>query len=81
MSAVGCGLAYGLGQQSALFRMHREPWITLRFFLCSPLATVPIAVDDIRLKPLNPRDRFPRVDDRAAALTQLLLAVLGRARR
>jgi hypothetical protein len=81
MSAVGCGLAYGLGQQSALFRMHREPWITLRFFLCSPLATVPIAVDDIRLKPLDPRDRFPRVDDRAAALTQLLLAVLGRARR
>jgi hypothetical protein len=42
---------------------------------------VPIAVDDIRLKPLDPRDRFPRVDDRAAALTQLLLAVLGRARR
>jgi hypothetical protein len=81
MSAVGCGLAYGLGQQSALFRMHREPWITLRFFLCSPLATVPIAVDDIRLKPLDPRDRFPRVDERAAALTQLLLAVLGRARR
>jgi hypothetical protein len=81
MSAVGCGLAYGLGQQSALFRMHSEPWITLRFFLCSPLATVPIAVDDIRLKPLDPRDRFPRVDDRAAALTQLLLAVLGRARR
>ncbi|MEU7908941.1 hypothetical protein [Actinoplanes sp. NPDC049118] len=81
MSAVGCGLAYGLGQQSALYRMHREPWITLRFFLCSPLATVPIAVDDIRLKPLDPRGRFPRVDDRAAALTQLLLAVLGRARR
>jgi hypothetical protein len=81
MSAVGCGLAYGLGQQNALFRMHSEPWITLRFFLCSPLATVPIAVDDIRLKPLDPRDSFPRVDDRAAALTQLLLAVLGRARR
>ncbi len=81
MSAVGAGVAGGLGQQSAVFGMHREPWITLRFFLCSPLTTVPIAVDDSRLRPLKAEDRFPRADERAAALTQLLLAVLGRARR
>lgn len=81
MSAVGCGVAYALGLQSAIFRMHREPWINLRFFLCSPLTKVPIAVADERLQPLNRGERFPRVDERTAALTQLQLAVLERARR
>jgi hypothetical protein len=81
MSAVGCGVAYALGLQSAVHRMHREPWINLRFFLCSPLTKVPIAVADERLQPLNHGERFPRVDERSAALTQLQLAVLERARR
>jgi hypothetical protein len=81
MSTIGCGIAYALNQETALLRMHQEPWIELRFFLCSPLTTVPIAVDRVHLKPLNPRDRFPPVDDRAAGLTQLLLALLARARR
>jgi hypothetical protein len=81
MSAVGCGVAYALGLRSAVYRMHREPWINLRFFLCSPLTKVPIAVADERLQPLNHGERFPRVDERSAALTQLQLAVLERARR
>ncbi|MBM2622039.1 hypothetical protein JIG36_41705 [Actinoplanes sp. LDG1-06] len=81
MSTVGCGIAYALNQETALLRMQQEPWIELRFFLCSPLTTVPVAVDNLHLKPLDPRDRFPPVDDRAAGLTQLLLALLERARR
>jgi hypothetical protein len=81
MSSVGCGIAYALNQEAALFRMHREPWMTLRFFLCSPLTTVPVAVDESRLRPLNPDDGFPSVGERAAGPTQLLLALLERARR
>lgn len=81
MSTVGCGIAYALNQETALLRMQQEPWIELRFFLCSPLTTVPIAVDRLHMRPLNPRDRFPPVDERGAGLTQLLLALLERARR
>jgi hypothetical protein len=81
MSTVGCGIAYALNQETALLRMQHEPWIELRFFLCSPLTTVPIAVDRVHMKPLNPVHRFPPVDERAAGLTQLLLALLERARR
>jgi hypothetical protein len=81
MSTIGCGIAYALKQEIALLRMQQEPWIELRFFLCSPLTTVPIAVDNVHLRPLNPGDRFPPVDERAAGLTQLLLALLERARR
>lgn len=81
MSTIGCGVAYALNQETALLRMHQERWIELRFFLCSPLTMVPIAVDDVWLKPLDPHAQFPPVDERAAGLTQLLLALLERARR
>jgi hypothetical protein len=81
MSAIGCGIAYALDQETALQRMLREPWIELRFFLCSPLTTVPVAVDDLRVRPLDPSARFPAVDERSAGLTHLLLALLERARR
>jgi hypothetical protein len=42
---------------------------------------VPVASRDTDL--LFPRDgtQFPQVDDRSAALTQLLLAMLGKVRR
>lgn len=80
MSAVGCGVAYGLGQEDALFRMLREEWQNIRFFLCSPLGTVPRATGDGRLSPLEPGARFPRIHGQSAALTQLLLAMLGKAR-
>ena len=81
MSALGCGITYGLGQETAIFKILREQWLTLRFFLCSPLATIPVAVDDRRLRPRDAEATFPRAQERSAGLTQLLLATLGKARR
>ncbi|WP_430785898.1 hypothetical protein [Actinoplanes sp. G11-F43] len=81
MSAIGCGIGYALNLEKALLKMQREPWIELRFFLCSPLTTVPIAVDGLHIRPLDPGAEFPDVDERGAGLTQLLLALLERARR
>jgi len=83
MSAVGCGVAYGLGHEDALFKIIRDPALIVRFHLCSPLGTVPQAYDDgfaARMRPLAEQARFPRVQERSAALTQLLLSVLGKAR-
>jgi hypothetical protein len=80
MSSVGCGVAYGLGHENALFQLLRENWQVLRFFLCSPLGTVPRATDEELLTPLESTARFPRVSAPSAALTQLLLSVLGKAR-
>jgi hypothetical protein len=81
MSALGCGIAYGLGHDSALFEILREKWLNLRFFLCSPLGTVPVEVEDFHLKPLDDNDRFPGARERSAGLTQLLLSVLGKVNR
>lgn len=80
MSALGCGVAYGLGHEAALYEILRERWLSLRFFLCSPLGTVPVALDDYRLRPLDGTARFPRLNERSAALTQLLLSILRKAR-
>ncbi len=79
MSTVGCGLAYGLGLRGPVYNVLNKQWQHIRFFLCSPLATLPVAKED-KLKPMHDKDRFPRVDDRSAALTQLLLAMLGKVR-
>ncbi|SNR87367.1 hypothetical protein [Actinoplanes regularis] len=81
MSAVGCGLSFALGQGAALNSMHQEPWLVMRYFLCSPLTTVPVARNDEQLEPLDPDQSFPPIGERAAGLTHLLLAVLRRARR
>jgi hypothetical protein len=81
MSALGCGVAYGLGHDSTLVEILRENWLNLRFFLCSPLGTVPVEVEDFHLKPLDDNDRFPGARERSAALTQLLLSVLGKVHR
>lgn len=88
MSALGCGLASGLGHQNAVHNLLRNEWQRIRLFLCSPLATVPVgrATADPsgallpRLEPLEPRDQFPAMRDGSAALTQLLLAALRKAR-
>jgi hypothetical protein len=80
MSALGCGVAFGLGHEDALFDILRDKRLNLRFFLCSPLATVPVARDEYSLEPLDAQARFPAARERSAALTQLLLSVLGKAR-
>ncbi|GAA2854752.1 hypothetical protein Acy02nite_73720 [Actinoplanes cyaneus] len=81
MSTIGCGIAFALGQRDALNSMHQEAWLTMRYFLCSPLTTVPVAKNDEQLRPRDPDDCFPPINERAAGLTQLLLAILERARR
>jgi hypothetical protein len=79
MSTVGAGLAYALGLRRALdAALHRETQTT-RFFLCSPLATVP-TTEHGRLRPRDGGKSFPEVDDRSASLTQLLLAMLEKVR-
>ncbi|WP_433605202.1 hypothetical protein ACQP2P_26700 [Dactylosporangium sp. CA-139114] len=88
MSAVGCGVAYGLGHDAALHHLFMLENQRIRFFLCSPLATVPVSRAEriagdaavYHLEPLEPDERFPRMGDRSAALIQLLLASLRKAR-
>ena len=80
MSALGCGVMYGLGHQDAVASLLHDDWLTIRFFLCSPLGTVPVSVGDQLITPLVGGDRFPQAHERSAALTQLILAVLGKAR-
>jgi len=78
-SAVGCGIAYGLGHEEALYAVLRDPAQYPRFFVCSPLATVPASPDNEHLVPLAAAVRFPQPHARSAGLTQLLFAVLEKA--
>ncbi|MEV8510755.1 hypothetical protein [Dactylosporangium sp. NPDC051484] len=88
MSAVGCGVAYGLGHDAALYNLMQQETQRIRFFLCSPLGTVPVGRAEglpgyaqvYRLEPMNSDDTFPYMGDQSAALTQLLLASLRKAR-
>ncbi|GAA3456966.1 hypothetical protein [Dactylosporangium matsuzakiense] len=88
MSAIGCGVAYGLGHDTALFNLLQQETQRVRFFLCSPLGTVPVSraegqpgyAQTYRLEPMNSDDTFPYMGDQSAALTQLLLASLRKAR-
>jgi hypothetical protein len=80
MSALGCGLMFGLGHQDAIASLLHDNWLTLKFFLCSPLGTVPMSTSNQLITPLVGGDRFPQAHERSAALTQLMLAVLGKAR-
>jgi TIR domain len=80
MSSVGCGVAHGLGHEDSLYGLLHKPWQDLRFFLCSPLGTVPVAVERDLLAPLDASARFPELEERSAGLTQLLLAMLKKVR-
>jgi hypothetical protein len=80
MSAVGCGIAYGLGYSAPIYRLLQNDWMNLTFFLCSPLSKVPVKIEGDLITPLS-GGRFPRVQERSAALTQLLLVSLRKARR
>ncbi|MFF5232356.1 hypothetical protein [Dactylosporangium sp. NPDC000521] len=87
MSALGCGVAYGLGHDAAIAAVLLNDWQRIRLFLCSPLGTVPVARKVVsgpaeihRLEPLEPAERFPQMEEPSAALTQLLLASLRKAR-
>lgn len=85
MSAVGCGIAAGLGHETTLRNLLREPWIRLRVFLCSSLGAAPVADSTVIdasevVTPLAATASFSRVGEPSAALIQLSLAILARAR-
>jgi len=90
MSTIGCGIGFGLIGYDAMFKLRRAASHNIRFFLCSPLATIPVErvrqdneMDDKQylLTPLDKDASFPRAADRSAGLTQLLLGSLTKARR
>lgn len=82
MSALGCGVAYGLGFGHRIDSLLQQRWRQLRFFLCSPLVEVPVTVasSDELIEPRQRKANFPEVDERSAALSQLLLSMLRRLR-
>lgn len=88
MSALGCGIAFGLGHENVIASILRNDWQRIRLFLCSPLGTVPVGRSAgipggalmHRLEPLEPGTRFPNMSESSAALTQLMLAALRKAR-
>jgi hypothetical protein len=87
MSALGCGLMYGLGHRSRVVSLLGQRWRDVRFFLCSPLGTVPSYVPattsfaDGRAVRMMPSDsgRYPKAEEPSAGLTQLQLRIMRRA--
>lgn len=82
MSALGCGIAFALGFGQRVESMLGQEWRDVRFFLCSPLEHAPVRVAETS-EQIEPRDAsavFPDVDERSAALSQLLLCLLRRMR-
>jgi hypothetical protein len=82
MSALGCGIAYGLGFGQSIDALLQQRWRELRFYLCSPLVEVPVSIESTD-ELIAPRERlasFPGVGARSAALSQLLLSMLRRLR-
>ncbi|MGW6937032.1 hypothetical protein ACWGE0_43770 [Lentzea sp. NPDC054927] len=82
MSALGCGIAYGLGFGPKINVLLNQTWRELRFFLCSPLGEVPVTVatTDNLITPLDRHAHFHEAETTSAALSQLLLCMLRRVR-
>ncbi|GLZ40798.1 hypothetical protein [Actinokineospora sp. NBRC 105648] len=82
MSALGCGVACGLGFAQSIDLLLQQEWRELRFFLCSPLGEVPVTVtsSDQLIAPRDSDASFPEFDARSAALCHLLLCMLRRVR-
>ncbi|MGD9525206.1 hypothetical protein [Pseudonocardia sp.] len=81
MSALGCGLMQGLGQRARVVSLLAQRWRDVRFFLCSPLGTVPSYKSEaggVRMPPSGDR-KYPKVDEPSAGLTQLQLRIMRRA--
>jgi hypothetical protein len=84
MSAVGCGAmhALGLGSPARALLPGRDDVGDVLFFLCSPLGAVPREQEGSEKKKirLRARGRFPVLSQQSAALSQLRLATLWKAR-
>jgi hypothetical protein len=94
MSALGCGIMFGLGHDRHVVALLRQRWREIQFFLCSPLGTVPqisgsqgvaLAPGGQPWPPPGPIQMvpssagFPRVGAASAALTQLQLRIMQEA--
>ncbi|WP_367129153.1 hypothetical protein [Saccharothrix sp. HUAS TT1] len=81
MSALTCGITYGLGFGQQIASMLGQDWRELRFFLCSPLGEVPVPSGEgaESFQPLG-KGHFTDLTARSGALSQLLLNLLGRLR-
>src|SRR5204862_5050051 len=62
MSALGCGITYGLGFGQTMDLLLRQEWRELRFFVCSTLVEVPVAVtaSDVLIPPRAASANFTR---------------------
>jgi hypothetical protein len=83
MSAVGCGLIHGLGYDEATTEMLDDGEQEVRVFICSPLGMLPAQEGTDLLAAFRPAEQgksWPRPAKPSAGMTQLLLAILRRAR-
>ncbi len=80
MSALGCGIMFGLGHGNDVRHLLGQRWQAQQFFLCSPLGTVPLGDDRVgnRMTPMA-GGRYPSVKGRSAGMQQLLLRILKEA--
>ena len=82
LSALACGVLCGLGHRRHVVELFQQRWREVRFFLCSPLGTVPTfepspVTGEVRMQPSS--RGFPKVSAASAALTQLKLRILHEA--
>lgn len=78
MSAVACGVCFGLGYRENIRVLFNDPnnWRDPRFHLCSPLVHVPEKMAADRIRPTGVNAQFPDIQERSAALSQLLISLL-----
>ncbi|MEU7531700.1 hypothetical protein AB0A74_38615 [Saccharothrix sp. NPDC042600] len=78
MSALTCGLVYGLGMGQTVRQLFEQRWREVRFYLCSPFGDVPVlSPGTLDRFELDGGHEFPAAGDPSAALTQLKLGLLA----
>ncbi|MEJ2857631.1 MULTISPECIES: hypothetical protein [unclassified Saccharothrix] len=78
MSALTCGLVYGLGLAQTVRQLFDQRWRETRFYLCSPFGQVPVLSPGTQDRfELEGGREFPAASEPSAALTQLKLGLLS----
>ncbi|WP_309115463.1 hypothetical protein [Saccharothrix sp.] len=78
MSALTCGLVYGLGMGQVVRQLFEQRWREVRFYLCSPFGDVPVlSPGTLDRFELDGGHEFPAAGDPSAALVQLKLGLLS----
>jgi hypothetical protein len=78
MSALTCGLVYGLNLRGPVYDLLDQHWRDVRFFLCSPFGEVPVSTAEHagHFKLLK-GNSFPPLDAPSAALVQIHLTLVA----